>query len=351
MDFTFSEDQIAFREAMHSFFAKELPLEAIRKNWETEAGHAPELQARIAEQGLFGLSVPEDFGGLGLSDVDWVQMTQELGYSALPDYVVDTAYVAVGLLNALPAGHALAAEWLPRIAEGGARVAVGHPSQKLVADADSADLLLLSHQGELHAVAGSAVKTVLNPSIDLSRRPCRVEWTPGAETRVLDAAAAAPLWEDALNRGALAAAGQIMGQILRMLDISVAYTSERKQFGKPIGSFQAVKHHLATVAVKAEFAKPVLERAAQAMASGDPARGVHVSHAKLACGDAGWLAARSGIQVHGGMGYTWEVDLQIFMKRAWVLDAAWGDRAFHKNRVAAHVLSANALLGAGKTFI
>ncbi|HQR02533.1 MAG: acyl-CoA/acyl-ACP dehydrogenase [Proteobacteria bacterium] len=354
MDFTFSEDQIAFRDTMHSFFAKELPVETIRKLWENEAADASSIRAdlagKIAEQGLFALSVPEDFGGLGLSDVDWVLMTQELGYYGVTDDVVDTAYIAVGILAGLPDDQPVKAEWLGRIAEGGVRVAVGHPANRLIAHADRADLLLLWHNDEVHAVPAASVQVSVNSSVDLGRRLCRVNWTPSPATRIADAALGKSLWADALNRGALAAAGQMLGLAQRMVDISIAYTAERKQFGKPIGSFQAVKHHLANVAVKSEFSRPVLERAAYALAEGQSQAGEFVSHAKLACGEAAWLASRSGIQVHGAMGYTWEVDLQIFMKRAWALDAAWGDRAVHKNRIADGYLRADALLGAGNTF-
>lgn len=117
-----------------------------------------------------------------------------------------------------------------------------------------------------------------------------------------------------------------------------------------MGAFQAVKHHLADVAVKIEFAKPVLLRAAHAMQHALPQRAVQVSHAKLAAGEAATLAARNSLQTHGAMGYTWEADLQMFMKRAWALDATWGDRALHKCRVANSVLAEGALLGPGATF-
>ena len=136
-----------------------------------------------------------------------------------------------------------------------------------------------------------------------------------------------------------------------MLDLSVDYVAQRKQFGRPIGSFQAVKHHLADVLTKIEFAKPVLYRAADRLRRGHPDRAAHISHARLAAGEAAWLAARHGIQVHGAMGYTWEVDLQMFMKRAWALDAAWGDRGFHKTRVADFVLAEGAPLGPGRSLI
>src|SRR5690606_15209683 len=158
------------------------------------------------------------------------------------------------------------------------------------------------------------------------------------------------VWAETLNRGALAVAGQSLGLAQRMLDLSVDYVVQRKQFGKPIGSFQAVKHHLADVAGKIEFAKPVLYRAAHALAKGEANAALHVSHAKLACCEAAWLAGRHGIQVHGAMGYTWEVDLQMFMKRAWALDSSWGDRAFHKSRVANAILAADAPIGPQYTF-
>jgi alkylation response protein AidB-like acyl-CoA dehydrogenase len=104
------------------------------------------------------------------------------------------------------------------------------------------------------------------------------------------------------------------------------------------------------VAVKIEFARPVVHRAAYALAQDEPRRATAVSHAKLAAGEAAVLAARRSLQVHGAMGYTWESDLQMFMKRAWALDAAWGDRAFHKTRVASDIFSPGAALGPGATF-
>ena len=142
----------------------------------------------------------------------------------------------------------------------------------------------------------------------------------------------------------------MIGLAQRMVDMSVAYTSERKQFGKALASFQAVKHHMAEVIVKIEFAKPVLYRAAYALAHGEKDAALLASHAKLACGEAAWLAARKGIQVHGGMGYTWEVDLQMFMKRAWALNSIWGDNAFHRQRVGELLLAAGAPVGPGTSF-
>lgn len=350
MDFTFTDDQLTFREAVSRFLMTEAAPEMLREIWETDTGRSPELRKNIAEQGLTALSVPEDCGGLGMDDIAWALMTQELGYYAIPDSLADTAYVAAGLIAALPAGTAAREDWLARIADGSIRIAVGHPVNPLVADASPADLLLLASGDEVHAVARAEVEVEANPSIDLSRRLARVGWKPATATLVADGAAGRALWAQTLNRGALSVAGQLLGLAQRMLDLSVDYVAQRKQFGKPIGSFQAVKHHLADVATRIEFAKPVLYRAAYALARGEAGADARVSHAKLACGEAAWLAARQGIQVHGAMGYTWEVDLQMFMKRAWALDASWGDRGFHKARIAGAILADGAALGPGHTF-
>lgn len=351
MDFTFTEDQSTFRAAISRFFMGEAAPEMLREIWETDAGRSPALRAKIAAQGLTGLSVPETFGGMGMSDVDWALVTQELGYYAIPDSLAETACIAAGLLGALPPEIEVRGEWLPRIVDGSARIAVGHPVNPLVADAHLADLLLLHHEGEVHAVSRDAVEVTANPSVDLSRRLGAVRWTPGVATRIADARTGRMLWAEALDRGALCVAGQLLGLAQRMLDLSVDYAAQRKQFGRPIGSFQAVKHLLADVLTKIEFAKPVLYRAADRLRRGRPDRAVHVSHAKLAAGEAAWLAARHGIQVHGAMGYTWEADLQMFMKRAWALDSAWGDRAFHRIRIEDFVLAGAAPLGPGASLI
>lgn len=350
MDFTFTDDQLTFREAVSRFLMTEAAPEALREIWETDAGRLPALRKNLAEQGLTALSVPEDCGGLGMDDIAWSLMTQELGYYAIPDSLADTAYVAAGLISALPAEHPQRAEWLERIAEGSIRIAVGHPVNPLVADANPADLLLLAHGDEVHALARNQVEVEPNPSIDLSRRVAGVSWTPGAETCIASGEQGKALQARALNLGALSVAGQLLGLTQRMLDLSVDYVAQRKQFGKPIGSFQAVKHHLADVATKIEFAKPVLYRAAYAVAHNEAGADLQVSHAKLVCGEAALLGARKGIQVHGAMGYTWEVDLQMFMKRAWALDASWGDAAFHKARIADVILADGAKLGPGHTF-
>ncbi|HVT36469.1 MAG TPA: acyl-CoA dehydrogenase family protein [Nevskiaceae bacterium] len=351
MDFTFDEQTLAFRDAIHKFLMVEAAPEFLREIWETKSGRSGELRGKLAEQGLPGMSVPEAHGGLGLGDLDWVLVQQELGYYAIPDSLSDTAYLVVHLLKNLPAPSALAGEWLPKIAEGSARIALGHPLNPLVSDAEHAGLLLMWHDDEVHALQPAQADIKAEPSIDMSRRLYRVQWHPSEGTRICKAGPGRALWAGVADRAAVALAAQLIGLAQRMLDLGIDYAAQRKQFGKPVGSFQAVKHHLADVAVKIEFAKPVVYRAAYALAHGDARAPLYASHAKLAAGDAALLAARKSLQSHGAIGYTWEADLQMFMKRAWVLDAAWGTRAYHKSRVQDAILENGARIGPGTTFV
>jgi alkylation response protein AidB-like acyl-CoA dehydrogenase len=136
----------------------------------------------------------------------------------------------------------------------------------------------------------------------------------------------------------LAVAAELLGVADRLIELAADYAREREQFGKPIGSFQAVKHHLANALLALEFARPVTYRAAYSIAHDDPDRSTHVSMAKTFASDAATLAARTALQVHGAIGYTWEHDLHLWMKRAWALAAAWGDASWHRERVAQEVL-------------
>lgn len=351
MDFTFTEQQIEFHDAIRRFLVVEAAPELMREFWETPSGRSGEMRAKLAEQGLTALSVPEEHGGLGLSDTDWVLILQELGYYGIPDSLVDVAYLASGILRDLPASaSAFAEEWLPRIASGDARIAIDHPINPLVGDAEVADLILLWHDDEVHAITPDQAKLRLNESIDRSRRLYHIDWTPTEATRICDATVGAPLWAELINRATLAGAAQLLGLAERMQDLGVDYASQRKQFGKPVGAFQAVKHHMADVAVQIQFVGPTVHRVAYALETGHPRRAVLASQAKIAASEAAQLAARNSLQVHGAIGYTWEADLQMFMKRAWALAGSWGDSAFHKNRCGNYIFSDDALLGAGATF-
>jgi alkylation response protein AidB-like acyl-CoA dehydrogenase len=345
MDFTFSEDQLLFQDSVRDFLANEVTPATIRELWASDTGRSDVLWAQLTEMGLVGMTVPEEFGGLGMTVLDFVLLAQECGYVALPEPLVHTVLVAVPLLNDI--GGELAAQWLPKIAAGEARVIVGLEENQFVEDAHVADLLLLQRGGNFHALAAADVTLRYNESVDPSRKLYTVEFDADAGSVISSDEA---LLTATLNRGALACAAQALGLSQRMVDLSVQYSGERQQFGKAIGSFQAVKHLMSNVAVKLEYAKAPVYRAAYALAQGLSNAGENASHAKLAACEAANLAAKNCVQVHGAMGYTWEVDLHIFMKKAWALANTWGDAGYHKSRIANTLFSEGTALGAGNTF-
>jgi alkylation response protein AidB-like acyl-CoA dehydrogenase len=337
--FEFSEEQLMFRDQLRIFLEKECTPASVRARWETETGRSPELWGKLAEMGLLGLRAEERFGGLGMDEVDFVLLFEEAGRVALPEPLLETAAVGVPLLAAI--GGDLAGTWLPRVTAGEAILTIGHGLSPVVADAHVADLLLLEREGALWAAPREAVTMVAQPCSDASRRLFVVEMDPGSLEPVARGGACAELMAAATDRGALATAGLQIGLAERMVELAVEYAGQREQFGKPIGSFQAIKHMLASVAVAIEFARPLAYRAAHAVARGEVSRPVDVSQANAAASDAALLAARTALQVHGAIGYTWEVDLHLWMKRAWALESAWGSRRWHRRRIAAALLDSD----------
>jgi alkylation response protein AidB-like acyl-CoA dehydrogenase len=348
MHFGFDEDQLLLQKTLRDFLASEVPVARVRSLWETDTGRSPELWKQLADLGVTGLLVPEAHGGMGMDERFLVLLHEEAGRAALAEPLVATS-VAAPLLAGL-GSQPLCDGWLKPIAAGEAIVAVGHPVNRFVSDAQVSALLLLAHEDEIHAVAPAAVRRVRQPVNDPARRVYSIDWTPAAATRVARGAGARELLSDALDRGALACAAQLLGVTEKLLELAVAYAQQRRQFGQPIGAFQAVKHHLANVKVALEYARPVVYRAAHSVACRDAARAVHVAHAKIAAGGAAAQAARTALQVHGAIGYTWEQDLHVWMRRAWSLEQAWGSASFHRTRVAEFALAPGSKIGPGTTF-
>ena len=336
MKFLFTEDQEMFRDSVRGLLEKECTADVSRGLWETESGRSSALWSKLGELGLLGLTVPEDAGGLAMNEIDLVLPLVEAGYAALAEPLVETVAVGAPLLADL--GGPLSAEWLPRVAAGEAVLTVGHERNGFAADAHIADLLLLQRGSELHAVPRSAATLTHQPSSDPARKLFRVDWNAGDATRVADGEQAQTLLARAFDRGALASAAQLVGLAQRMVDIAVEYATQREQFGKPIGSFQAIKHMLATVQIQIEFVRPLLARAAYSVAHGADTASADVSQAKATAGEAATAAAKTALQVHGAIGYTWECDLQIWMKRAWSLELAWGSSSSHRASLADAVI-------------
>ena len=349
MDFRFATDQLLFRDTVRDFLAKECAPEHLRALQDTPSARSEERWQKLAEMGLTGFLVPEAQGGMGFADTDFVLIAEECGRVALPEPLIDTAAIAAPLLADLSETQ-LAQDWLPKIAQGRAKIAIEHTLNPHVCDAEEADLLLVSRDGEIYAAEPGDFMFTAWPSVDPLRKIYTIDYAEDEFQVIARGKEAERLSADAVNRGALYAAAQSLGLAQAMVDMSVAYACERQQFGKAIGTYQAIKHQLANVQVKIEFARPVVYRAAHCLSQSSADTAAHISHAKLAAGDAAELAAKTAIQVHGAMGYTWEVDLHFWMKRALALQGQWGDKSYHLQQIQKHVLDSDLPIGPAETF-
>jgi alkylation response protein AidB-like acyl-CoA dehydrogenase len=320
MHFAWTEVQESFAAAVGAVLARECPPERLRAVWDA-AGTEQTLElpgwAALADQGLLDALAPPEQGGLGLGVVDLVPAAMATGRAALPGPFVEHVFVA---------GPVLADRGVRASAALGPAPFVAHAAEVDVLVVGAGDRLCLLDRTEAH----------LEPcrSVDRSRRLARVRWDPGA-LRPLGGPAELGA---AFDRGVLGFAAQLVGLAEAMLERTCAHVRERHQFGVPVGSFQAVKHKLADVRVAIEFAAPLVARAGWALTHDDERAGVWVSMAKAAAADAAELAARHALQCHGAIGYSWEHDLHLWMKRAWALSRAWGDAAWHRERVARVIL-------------
>lgn len=307
MDFRFTEDQLTLAESVRNYLAGTHGPEVLR-HLDAAGPRDPDVWQGLVEMGLTGLCVPEEHGGLSMGLVEAALIAAECGRVCLAEPLVDTAFVRVPWL--LSKGETAQ---LADIATGQVKLPLPHAINPWVADGDGEPM----------------------QSVDSLRLLSKGSGTDDPHL---------------LNLAALMSAAQLVGLADAMLAQATEYAKIRTQFGQPIGAFQAIKHQLASCAVAIEFAKPVVWRAAAAMQDGIASAPVHVSHAKVAATDAAMLTAETAIQVHGAMGYTYEVDLHFWMKRTWALAGAWGSRAFHLKRVDDAVLSGTHAIGPEHSF-
>jgi hypothetical protein len=325
------QDALDFGASVRELLADAADSAALRAAWDADDGRIPGLWKRLADLGVLASTIPESAGGLGLDERSVLPVLVESGRAALPEPLVETI-VGASLLAA--AGGEVADRWLPLVGDGTAVLAVGTGHGPLVVGAPWADLLLLQDKaGNVHAVEAATVAIHDEPSVDRGIRLAQVDWEPGDATK-LDGADP----ERAFDVAVFATSAQLAGLADAMLDLSVRYALQREQFGKVIGSFQAVKHQLADVYVGNAFAKPVVARAAWSVSQNLPTRWRDVSHAKYAASRAAARAARTALQVHAGIGYTFEHDLHMWMKRTWSLSSLWGNPGWHRTRVGDAIL-------------
>ena len=305
MRFSFTDEQLALRDATRDLLANECTPAHVRAAWTNDTGRVPGLWEQLEAVGILGMLAPESAGGLELGFVDLVLVLEESGRFAVPEPIVETAAYGVPLLGRADVTIAASEHWVPW--------------------ADSADVIFTA-AGRFER---AGVELIPRPSVDGARRLFEVEGTPAA----VDGTALA-----AYDRAVCGIAAQQCGLADRMLEMTADYVKERKQFGAPVGSFQAVKHHLANARIALEFARPLVYRAAASITAGDPDTSVHVSMAKLKADAAALLTGRAALQCHGAIGYTTEYDLHLYLKRSWALARSWGNAPFHQARVARAIL-------------
>jgi alkylation response protein AidB-like acyl-CoA dehydrogenase len=321
MRFEFNPDELVLAEAVGALLAAVSTPAVVRAAWAAPAGSLDRTAwVALSDMGVFDVLVPVGAGGLGLDWRSLVLVLEATGRFALPGPVVEMAAVVAPLAGSLP-----------RSGSSQPLVSVSLAGAPAVCGAD-ADFLVVDHEGALLLLPRAAVAGRVLPSVDGARRLFAIEAIDASAGEVL-AEGPAEL-EAALDRAALGVAAQLIGLSQTMLDLTVAYVADRHQFGVPVGSFQAVKHHLAGALMELSFARPAVYRAAWSLSAADPEAASHVAMAKAMASDAAGVVGRAALQCHGAIGYTVEYDFHLYLKRAWALSQSFGSAAWHRSRVA-----------------
>ncbi len=372
MDFGFSEEQDMLRKSARDFLGKEAPMTYVRQMMEDDRGFRHEQWRKMAELGWMGLILPEDHGGAGLDFVDMVVVLEEMGRVVLPGPFFSTLVGSVAILDG--GSTAQKQELLPKIAAGEFRVTLAQlePNARwdaegieleakkagggyalsgtklFVPDAHTADRLVVAARApgskgaegvSLFLVDAQApgVETTLLKTMDQTRKLCevvlksvsvpadRVLGTPGEGWKLL---------ERVVDRGKVGLCAEMCGGAEKVLEMSVEYAKVREQFGRPIGSFQAIQHKCANMLVEVESSKSAAYYAAWAVANDVAEAPLAAAMAKAYCSDAYRHTAGEGIQIHGGIGFTWEHDMHIYFKRAKSSEVTFGDATWNREIVA-----------------
>jgi alkylation response protein AidB-like acyl-CoA dehydrogenase len=374
MDIGFTEEQELLRDSARRFLESECDTQFVRRRMAEPAAVTDEFWRKLADQGWLGIVYPEAEGGSGLGLVDLVVLMEEIGRAVMPGPFLSTVLLG-GAAIAEAGSPAQRREWLPRIAEGEAKAALAWTEPNLrwdaagvglqaretgggftlsgtklfVGDAHLADILVIAARTRDGSTLEDGVSlflvpkgtpglaVTLLPTIDETRKSCEVR----LDNVALSAGALlgeihqgwAPL-SRVIARATVALAAEMCGGAQQVLDMTVAYAKIRIAFGKPIGSYQGVKHQAADMLVEIENAKSLSYYAAWVLDQGLDEAPLAVSMAKAAASDMARKVSGTGIQLHGGIGMTWEHDLQLYFKRAKASEVAFGDATWHRERVA-----------------
>jgi len=352
VDFELSADQQALHDAARALLDGVAPPAVVRAHLDSGGGFDSALWSAMVSQGWLGVAVPEPSGGLGLGWVELSVLLEETGshVTATPflQQVVALDVLSRTTPDAGDAAQEEAARWIPHLLDGGVIAAV--PWREVQAEQSSDGSWTVSGRTEPAIFAPNATIALVQacegvflvdlshaggpprrePAMDLSRALGWLTFTSTPAVRIGDAHAALRL----LDAGAVAHSCELLGSAGRLLDLSVAYAKDRHQFGQPIGSFQAVKHRCADMLVDLEGMRSAARYAAWCLAANHPDRSVAACTAKAWCSDAGLRIAKSALQVHGGIGFTWESDVHFLLKRVQLDGVSFGDAAVHRTRLA-----------------
>ncbi len=365
MYFDLTDEQQAIRSTARDFLAARYKSERIRELADSETGFEQSDWEEMAELGWPGLALPEEWGGHGLGIVDLAVLFEEMGYALAPSPLFSNTIAGLALsicgsddqrerfLRPLAAGEL---RGVPALWDAGSPASPGAFTMDAAADGDDVVLdgekvlvmdaavadffLVATADGRRHLVeAGSdGVTIVAEPSIDATRRLSSVRFegvrVPAADSLPAEGAD----YFAVFHRLCVALSAESTGVAQRTMEMSIEYAKDRKQFDRPIGSYQAVSHRCAQMLLETENARSAVYGAAWAADAEPEALPLAASIAKAYSSDAGWRVPDAAIQVHGGIGFTWEHDLHFFLKRGKANAALFGDAKWHRERVADAVL-------------
>ena len=371
--FVFTSEQQELRRTVRRFLADKSPSAEVRRLMDTEDGYDPGVWSQLAGQlGLVGLAVPAEHGGSGCGPVEQLIVCEEMGRALLCAPYLSTAVLATSALLA-SADRAAQAGLLPPIVAGSLIATLAVPEdegtwttsalrtrarvqgsrwlvtgqKKFVLDGASAGLILVAAQApagpSLFAVDGAAPGLARRPlrTLDMTRKQAVIDFAEVPARLVGAEGAAAAIVDHAVRLGSIMLAAEQVGGAQRCLDMSVDYAKFRYQFGRPIGSFQAIKHKCADMLLEVESARSAAYYAAWAVADGASDLALAASLAKAYCSEAYVGAAAENIQIHGGIGFTWEHDAHLYHRRARSAEAMLGTPAEHRDLAASYLIDMN----------
>jgi alkylation response protein AidB-like acyl-CoA dehydrogenase len=369
VNFAFSDEQEELRSIVRQFLEAKSPESAVRAQMDTERGYDPDVWRQMAEQlGLQSLVIPEEHGGQGFGYVELIVVLEEMGRALLAAPYFSTVVLAANAL--VHSGDESAQkQWLPGIASGDtiATLAFTEPNgrwdesgieltaardgdswtlngtKSFVLDGHTADLVLVAARTgggvSLFAVPGDAEGLSRTPlsTMDQTRKQAKLDFAGVSGALVGDEGAGWGVVSRVLDLAAVALAAEQVGGAQKVLDMAVQYAKERVQFGRPIGSFQAIKHKCADMLLEVESAKSAAYYAGWCASELNDELPAVASLAKAYCSDAYFHAAAENIQIHGGIGFTWEHPAHLYFKRAKSSELLFGDPAYHREQLAQRI--------------